>query len=77
MQEFKSLIHIDAFCFHNPGIRSLNMGASRSTETSVNICQITRCYIQEDSNLHSHRHENCKSRNLILSALCCSFIPSR
>jgi hypothetical protein len=31
------------------------------SETSVNIYQITRCNIPEDSRLHTHRRENLKS----------------
>jgi hypothetical protein len=37
------------------------MEAARTSETLVNFYQTTRCYNPEDSNLHTHRHENLKS----------------
>jgi hypothetical protein len=41
----------------------LKMGAIRSSETSVHFTGSTRCHIQEDGILHSHRCENLKSYN--------------
>jgi hypothetical protein len=37
------------------------MEAARTSETSVNFYQTTRCYNPEDSHLHTHRRENLKS----------------
>jgi hypothetical protein len=37
------------------------VGAARTSETSVNIQLRTRQYIPEDSELHTRRHENLKS----------------
>jgi hypothetical protein len=36
-----------------------------SSETSVNICQSSRCYILEDSHLHTCRHENSKFHQVL------------
>jgi hypothetical protein len=41
--------------------RGLMMEAARTSETSVNFYQITRCYDQEDSHLRTHRRESLKS----------------
>jgi hypothetical protein len=43
-------------------ITDLMMEAVSTSETSVNIRQITRRNIPEDSHLHSRRRENLKSR---------------
>jgi hypothetical protein len=42
------------------------MEAVRTSETSVNFNVTTRCYIPEDSKLHTRRRENLKSRVIIL-----------
>jgi hypothetical protein len=39
---------------------ALMMEAASSSETSVNISQTTRCYIPEDSHLHTRRRDNPK-----------------
>jgi hypothetical protein len=41
---------------------ALVMEAVRTSEMSVNIYLTTRQYIPEDSELHTRRHENLKSR---------------
>jgi hypothetical protein len=40
---------------------ALMMEAARTSETLVNFYQTTRRFNPEDSNLHTHRHENLKS----------------
>jgi hypothetical protein len=44
-----------------PIIRVMMMSSS---ETSVNIYQITRCYIPKDSHIHARRRENLKSHKM-------------
>jgi hypothetical protein len=46
------------------------MAAARTSETSVNYYQTTRCNDPEDSHLHTHCHENVKSH-------LCKFSPYR
>jgi hypothetical protein len=43
----------------------LMMEAVNSSETSVNICQTTRCNILEDGHLHTRRRENLKSHHVV------------
>jgi hypothetical protein len=45
---------------------ALMMEAASTSETSVNFYQTTRRNIPKDSNLHSRRSENLKSRNQLL-----------
>jgi hypothetical protein len=44
----------------------LMMEAASTSETSVNVCQTTRRYNQEDSHLHTCRRENLKFYLLLL-----------
>jgi hypothetical protein len=44
------------------------MEAESTSEMSVNFYQTTRCIIQEDSHLHSHRSENLKSQSIYQTA---------
>jgi hypothetical protein len=44
---------------------ALMMEAARTSETSVNFYQTTRCNNPEDSHLHTHRRENLKSYDII------------
>jgi hypothetical protein len=44
---------------------TLNMEAVGSSETSVNLYQITWGHILEDSTFHSHRCENIRSNNIV------------
>jgi hypothetical protein len=53
---------------------ALMMEAARTSETLVNIYQITRCYNPEDSNLHTHRCENLKSYFSLCNFLYSNFI---
>jgi hypothetical protein len=43
------------------GVIALMMEAARTSETSLNFCQTTRCYNPEDNDLHTCRRENLKS----------------
>jgi hypothetical protein len=44
---------------------SAMLEAGRTSETSVNFYQITRCYTPEDTHLHTRRHDNLKSHEII------------
>jgi hypothetical protein len=40
---------------------ALMIKAAHTSETSVNVCQTTRCNNPQDSHLHTRRHDNLKS----------------
>jgi hypothetical protein len=44
--------------------KALMMEAVRTSETSVNVCEITRNNIPEGSHLYSHHRENLKSHKI-------------
>jgi hypothetical protein len=44
--------------------KTLMMETARTSETSVNVYQTTRCNIPEDSHLHTRRRENLKSHQV-------------
>jgi hypothetical protein len=48
---------------------TLNMEAARLSETSMDLCQITLCYMPEDSSFHSHRYERLDSNKFFLCLL--------
>jgi hypothetical protein len=55
-------------CLHHQGDEfALMMEAARTSETLVNFYQTARCCNPEDSNLHTHRRENLRSANILLS----------
>jgi hypothetical protein len=58
-------------CFHHQGNESLMMEAASTYEMVVNFYQTTWYNSPEESNLHTHHHENMKSHVHILC-----FLPS-
>jgi hypothetical protein len=58
--------YITSYPFALGSLIALMMEAARTSETSVDIGLRTRQYIPEDSELHTRRRENLKSRIVIV-----------
>jgi hypothetical protein len=54
-----------AYCLHYQGDEE----AANTSETSVNLYQIIRHNDPEDSHLHTRRHENLKSQDILVSCI--------
>jgi hypothetical protein len=61
---FIKKIILEIMIIINYAKNTLQDEVASSSETSVNIYQITQCYIPEDSHLYSRRRENLKSHKI-------------